>query len=106
MYKDHAHELNYLEFHITITVLLITLLIIRFYIRRSMIIPIKLYNAALQQENNGLFLEAQIGYMFALQEIKSKKKIQQSRSLKNLISEKLKTLQSVISYNTAAIAIA
>jgi len=82
-------------------VLLITLLVIRYYIRRAMIIPEKLYKEALKQENNGLFHEAQIGYLVAMQEINRKKKIQQSSRLKDLIAEKLKVLQAVISYNTA-----
>ncbi len=79
--------------------LIIITLIIRYYIRKAMRIPEQLYKTALQQENNGLFQEAQAGYQYAMQEICTKKF--QSRRLKNMITEKLKTLRDVIAYSNS-----
>ncbi len=94
------NELSSLNFN---TVLLIILLVIRIYIHRSMILPKKIYKEALKNENDGLFHKAQLGYQYAMQEIKRKKF--QSRQLKNKITGKLNLLQDVIEYNTVGTAI-
>jgi hypothetical protein len=65
--------------------------------RRSMIIPVKLFNEALKKENDGRFEEAQLGYQSALEEVKTKRF--QSSKLKSKIIEKLKILNTVIEYS-------
>lgn len=77
--------------------LLIILLLSRFFIQRTMIVPARLFHAALKNENEGRFEEAELGYRSALDEVKRQKF--QSRKLRRAIVEKLKVLSTVIEYN-------
>lgn len=61
-----------------------------------MLVPDKLFHAALQKENDGRFEEAELGYQSALLEVKSRRF--QSNKLKGAIIEKLKVLNTVIEY--------
>lgn len=77
--------------------LFLLFLLSRLFIQRTMIIPVRLFHAALKNENEGRFEEAELGYRSALNEVKRKKF--QSKKLRNAIVEKLKILNTVIEYN-------
>jgi len=81
-------------------VLLLTILLKRLFIQQAMSIPVKLFNDALQKENDGRFEEAESGYRFALEEVNSKR-FQNSR-FKDAIIEKLKVLNTVIENGKAS----
>ena len=80
-----------------IVMLLLMLLLSRFFLQRTMIVPARLFHAALKNENEGRFEEAELGYRSALDEVKRKRF--QNRELKNAIVQKLKILNTVIEYN-------
>lgn len=82
-----------------IVMLFLLFLLSRFFIQRTMIIPARLFHAALKNENEGRFEEAELGYRSALDEVKRKRF--QSRKFRNTIIEKLKVLNTVIEYDRA-----
>lgn len=76
--------------------LVILLLLARFFIQKSNQLPIRLFRKGLQVENNGNFEEATIIYENALSEVK---KTRFHHILQKKIIEKLKLLNSIKKYN-------
>jgi hypothetical protein len=62
-------------------------------------IPERMFNEALQYENDGFFKKAELIYRSAMEEVKRKKL--QSSKLKDKISMKIKLLHTVIEYNSS-----
>jgi hypothetical protein len=90
---DPLEILIWLFFSVLVIVIILTT---RFFIQRAMQVPGKLFQEALQKENDGHFEEAEMGYRSALVEVKCRRF--QSNRLKNAIVEKLKVLNTVIEY--------
>lgn len=96
MQEIQAYHFEILMWLFFSVLLILIILSTRFFIQRAMLVPGKLFQEALQKENDGHFEEAELGYRSALVEVKSRRF--QSNRLKNAIVEKLKVLNTVIEY--------
>lgn len=79
----------------SIMIALLIVLFLRSLLSGKKKISMKLFSAALRNENNGNFEEALVNYETALAEVK---KTKHNKNLRTKIIEKIKTLHTVIQY--------